>query len=179
MCSSLPSAPGLGPRAGRAARDSPLGHGSAMLRRAPVHPIGHPQSRMTTRPAPRLLWQSTIQAPAPISVSPRPKAAGRRFTHPCRTYGVARPAQRLDSTALGRPSLIRMTPLVQVLAGPPTNPAGQSVAAIKASALPVSLVQIWSTPRPTRHRRPPHESGQDGPATPDPLRGTDAHSGPR
>jgi hypothetical protein len=38
--------------------------------------------------------------------------------HPCRTYGVARPAERLDSTALSRTSLIRMRPLVQVQPGP-------------------------------------------------------------
>jgi hypothetical protein len=39
--------------------------------------------------------------------------------HPCRTCGVARPAERLDSTALSRRSLIRMRSQVQVLAGPP------------------------------------------------------------
>ena len=39
--------------------------------------------------------------------------------HPCRTYGVARPAERLNSTALNCRSLIRMRSQVQVLAGPP------------------------------------------------------------
>ena len=39
--------------------------------------------------------------------------------HPCRSNGVARPAQRLASTALSRRSLIRMKSEVQVLAGPP------------------------------------------------------------
>ena len=46
---------------------------------------------------------------------------GRRTAsthHPCRTYGLVRPAQRLDSMALGHPSLIRMRSQVQVLAGP-------------------------------------------------------------
>src|SRR4029453_7535089 len=66
---------------------------------------------------------------------------------------------------------------VQVLAGPPTNPGGQSVAAIKASALPLSVVHIWSTSRPTRHRQPPRESGPNGPATPGPPPGTDVRSG--
>jgi hypothetical protein len=32
---------------------------------------------------------------------------------------MARPAERLASMALGRPSLIRMRPEVQVLPGPP------------------------------------------------------------
>jgi hypothetical protein len=51
-----------------------------------------------------------------------PTEARRRTAsspHPCRGYGVARPAERLDSTALSRPSLIRMRPLVQVQPGPP------------------------------------------------------------
>src|SRR5215203_2405665 len=44
---------------------------------------------------------------------------GPSSPHPCRTYGVARPAERLDSTALGYRSLIRMRSEVQVLPGPP------------------------------------------------------------
>src|SRR5829696_657646 len=40
------------------------------------------------------------------------RAAGS--PHPCGTYGWARPARMLDSTALDRRSLIRMRPLVQV-----------------------------------------------------------------
>src|SRR5215217_6044875 len=60
--------------------------------------------------------------------------------HPCRTYGVVRPAERLVSTAVGRPSLIRMRSQVQVLAGPPTNPAGHSHAGRSlALALPAVL----------------------------------------
>ena len=38
--------------------------------------------------------------------------------HPCRTYGVGRPAETLDSTAVSCRSLIRMRPLVQVQPGP-------------------------------------------------------------
>ena len=45
-------------------------------------------------------------------------AADSGSPHPCRTYGVAPPAKRPDSTALGHPSLIRMRPLVQVQPGP-------------------------------------------------------------
>jgi len=42
--------------------------------------------------------------------------------HPCAIHGSARPAERLDSTALGRRSPIRMRPLVQVQPGPQTGP---------------------------------------------------------
>jgi hypothetical protein len=42
-------------------------------------------------------------------------------------------------------SLIRMRSQVQVLAGPPPNPAGQSVAAIEQAAPSALLVHIWST----------------------------------
>src|SRR4029450_741508 len=38
--------------------------------------------------------------------------------HPCAIHGAVRPAKRPDSTALGRRSLIRMRPLVQVQPGP-------------------------------------------------------------
>ncbi len=46
-------------------------------------------------------------------------AADNGSPHPCKTYGLARLAQRLDSTARGRRSLIMMKPLVQVQPGPP------------------------------------------------------------
>jgi len=46
-------------------------------------------------------------------------AADSEFTPSFRTYGVARPAQRPHSTALGCRSLIRMRPLVQVQPDPP------------------------------------------------------------
>jgi hypothetical protein len=42
----------------------------------------------------------------------------------------------------------------------------------------VSVVHIWSTSCPTRHRQPPRESGPDGPATPGPLPGPGGRSGP-
>src|SRR5215203_4137493 len=43
-----------------------------------------------------------------LYLSAVPSAAGDRGSpHPCRAYGVARPAQRPDSTALGRRPLIR------------------------------------------------------------------------
>ena len=110
MCSSLPSAPGLGPRAGRAARDfpgsrvSPAEASPSPSHRPPAKPHDH-----STSPG-RLRWQANIQPPAPTSVS-SPKAAAQQrdagSPHPCRTYGVARPAQRLDSMALGCRSLIR------------------------------------------------------------------------
>src|SRR5215213_8729266 len=56
--------------------------------------------------------------------------------HPCRTYGVARPAQRLGSTALGYRSLMRSQ--VQVLADPPTN---QQVRASRPSRLGAPAVR--------------------------------------
>jgi hypothetical protein len=52
--------------------------------------------------------------------------------HPYRSYGVARPAQRLDSTALGRRSLIRMRSQVQVLAGHPPSPAETMIVVSRA-----------------------------------------------
>jgi hypothetical protein len=39
--------------------------------------------------------------------------------HPCAIHGAARTAEKPDSTALGRRSLIRMRALVQVQPGPP------------------------------------------------------------
>jgi hypothetical protein len=49
---------------------------------------------------------------------------------------------------------------VQVLAGPPTNPAAQSVAAIQPAALVSLLVHMWSTSRSTQQRR--HRNQPDG-----------------
>jgi hypothetical protein len=59
--------------------------------------------------------------------------------HPCRTYGVVRPVERLVSTALSRPSLIRMRSQVQVLAGPPPILAGHSAAGSEPGALAAGL----------------------------------------
>jgi hypothetical protein len=50
----------------------------------------------------------------------------RDSPHPCGTYGAARPARTLLSTALSRPSLIRMRPLVQVQPGPQISPVTSS-----------------------------------------------------
>ena len=57
----------------------------------------------------------------------------RDSPHSCRTYGVARPAEMLVSTALGRPSLIRMRPLVQVQPGPQNRPLTSADAGRSAS----------------------------------------------
>jgi hypothetical protein len=93
--------------------------------------------------------------------------------------GWRRPGKTAVRTAVSPRLLIRMRSQVQVQPGPPPNPAGQSVAVLGPAALVSLLVHIWSTSRATRHRQPPHESGPDGPATPGPPPGTDAHSGPR
>src|SRR4029453_13340510 len=87
--------------------------------------------------------------------------------------GRSRPGKRPVPTAVSPQFLIRRRSQVQVMAGPPTNPAGHSVAVRGPAVLVSLLVHIWSTPRPTRHRRPPRESGPDGPATPGGVRGTD------
>src|SRR4029453_9558401 len=54
------------------------------------------------------------------ATSPANNRAGWLFLspHPCRTYGVVRPAQMLVSMALIPRYLIRMRPLVQVQPGP-------------------------------------------------------------
>jgi hypothetical protein len=98
-------------------------------------------------------------------------------THPFAPDAHQRPGETLVRTALSPRYLTRMRPLVQVLAGPPAIPPAQSVAVLKPSALSVSVVHTWSTSRPTRHRRPPRESGPNGPATPGPLPGTNGRSG--
>jgi hypothetical protein len=59
--------------------------------------------------------------------------------HPYGIYGSARPAKMRDSTALSRPSLIRMRSQVQVLAGPPPIVAGQSAAGSELGALAAGL----------------------------------------
>jgi hypothetical protein len=110
--------------------------------------------------------------PAPLGTNPL-------RTHPFAPYGRQRPGKTAVRTALSPRYLIRMRSQVQVLAGPPTNPAGQGVAVLEPAALSVSLVHIWSTSCPTRHHRPPYARGPDGPATPGPTRGTDARNGPR
>jgi hypothetical protein len=66
-------------------------------------------------------------------------AADSGSPHPCRTYGVAPPAKRPDSTALGHPSLIRMRSQVQVLAGPPPIVPGQSAVGSEPGTLAAGL----------------------------------------
>jgi hypothetical protein len=46
------------------------------------------------------------------------EATGHGSPHPCRTYGVARPAERLVSMALCRPSLISLGAVLGVAAVP-------------------------------------------------------------
>jgi hypothetical protein len=69
-------------------------------------------------------WQSSPSIPLAfpsLYISALSNAAGDSGSpHPCRTYGVARPAQRPVSTALGCRSLIRMRSPAQVLASSPT-----------------------------------------------------------
>src|SRR5512133_3494849 len=65
-------------------------------------------------------------------------------------------------------------------------PAGRSISAdrpaiVTDSAQGTTVTErLQGTPdlRGTTHRRPPHEFGPTGPATPDPPPGTDARSGP-
>jgi hypothetical protein len=79
--------------------------------------------------------------------------------HPCRTYGVARPAQRLVSMALGRRSLIRMRAEVQVLPGPQNRPVSRENARrswlgrrlarmypLRMRSAPRSLAVRWQPP---------------------------------
>jgi hypothetical protein len=77
--------------------------------------------RQLARLGPRTLRTETPHRAGQHRIGRQAQKAGpgpRDSPHPCRTYGVARPAERLDSTALSRRSLIRMRPLVQVQPGP-------------------------------------------------------------
>jgi hypothetical protein len=79
--------------------------------------------------------------------------------------GHAPPAKTQGCTAVSPRLLIRMRSQVQVLAGPPINPAGQSVVGFPVTTLSASLVHIWSTSgakeRRVRQRWPVslHETG--------------------
>ena len=57
-------------------------------------------------------------APSPAAQGAPPSPIGltrdRSSPHPCSTYGATRPGKMLDSTALSRPSLIRMRSQVQL-----------------------------------------------------------------
>jgi hypothetical protein len=76
-------------------------------------PLGHAGSRTSSPPAPVILvW-------CPLGWKQRRSRRTAGSPHPCGTHGSARPARTLLSTALSRPSLIRMRPEVQVLPGPP------------------------------------------------------------
>ena len=78
--------------------------------------------------------------------------------HPCRTYGVAPPAQRLDSTALSRRSLIRMRPLVQVQPRPQTRPlasenAGHCALRCRSNRIvPFGMRPLRALPRLSRNK---------------------------
>jgi hypothetical protein len=94
----------------------------------------------------------------------------RGSPHPCRTYGGARPAERLDSTALSRRSLIRMRSQVQVLAGPPHIPAGHSAVGSEPGAAAASLgragaAHLSPSARPIGPFRPP-PTGRQAPRRP-------------
>ena len=67
-------------------------------------------------------WPGQVTEARPGHVPPDARRRTANSPHPCRTYGGARPAERLDSTALSRRSLIRMRPLVQVQPGPQIGP---------------------------------------------------------
>jgi len=73
----------------------------------------------------------------------RPPAGedGRDSPHPCAIHGSARPAERLDSTALGRRSLIRM--------GSPTRDSRSAGPCRFGRAVPSSLTWRWRSPDPS------------------------------
>jgi hypothetical protein len=73
---------------------------------------------------------------------------GRDSPHPCAIDGSARAAERPDSTAPARRSLIRMRSQVQVLAGPRPIPAGQGAAGSEPGALAASLGRAGAAPHP-------------------------------
>ena len=89
----------------------------------PVNPP-LPSSRVAPRPVVSLAREvsrigRSLQPPSSTLRCPRERPASmarpglRDSPRPCRAYGVARPAERLVSMALRRPSLIRMRALVQ------------------------------------------------------------------
>jgi hypothetical protein len=102
---------------------------------------------MTTRSALRRGWQANIQAPGPSGYPLGPKQRPAGSPHPCRTYGVARPAEMLFGTALGCRSLIRMRPLVQVQPGPlaamTSGNAGQCVRSLVRRRCAGSRTLTW------------------------------------
>jgi hypothetical protein len=129
----------------------------------------------TQRRRGRFGWPTCSVAPVPIILVWCPlrwKQRRSRRTisspHPCATYGVARPAQTLDSTALGRRSLIRMRPLVQVQPGPQIGPdqrkrlsvpsfhGGRSISPVRTAILeriPALLSETIPGRRPARGAR--------------------------
>jgi hypothetical protein len=93
----------------------------------------------------------------PGDVPPDARRRTSSSPHPRRTYGVARPAERPDSTALSGRSLISMRSQVQVLAGPPTIPPahghlGQS-STLPLPARPTGSCQPCATTSGGRVRR--------------------------
>jgi hypothetical protein len=82
-------------------------------------------------------------------------------------YGRRRPAETACSTAVPCILLIRMRSQVQVLAGPPPNPAGHSVAGNRPGMPAASLGRAGAAPRP---RPAPRAGGHpDGPPPRSPL----------
>jgi hypothetical protein len=107
--------------------------------------------------------------------------------HPCAIHGSARAAERPDSTALSRRSLIRMRSLVQVQPGPPHRldlREHSSVMSVTAAAAPelacaqrsknASLPNCCCTAAPGEQattRPQPGHGGAAGPLAPYPGRG--------
>src|SRR4030095_14549726 len=67
-------------------------------------------------------WPGRVTEVRPGQVPPDTRRRAERSPHPYRSKGLAPRAEMLGSTALGRPSLIRMRPLVQVQPGPQIGP---------------------------------------------------------
>src|SRR4030095_16992633 len=117
-----------GDRAGAGARVRPAPRGQGLGRGSPPGPrrlVPSPPARPELRQRRPLIPQWQRVAAARPGAGPARRrgavdpAADSGSPHPCRTYGVAQPAQRAVSTAVGCPSLIRMRPLVEVQPGPP------------------------------------------------------------
>jgi hypothetical protein len=86
-------------------------------------------------------WPGRVTEVRPGQVPPDARRRAESSPHPCRSNGVAPPAEMLGSTALGRPSLIRMRPLVQVQPGPQIGPvtSGNAGHCVR-SASPMSCI---------------------------------------
>jgi hypothetical protein len=99
-------------------------------------PIGPGRAALATGKCWRQSSFSGVPSPGSSGASGRQPGS----PHPCGIHRSAPPARMRRSTALDRRSLIRMRSQVQVLAGPPTNPAGHGhPSGSSALALPAVL----------------------------------------